>query len=351
MIVALAACHGRAAPPPRQRVIERIPATSRVVIAADGPVLAAARMRAVVDVLRPRWPPSFGCVIDTALAGDHAAAGIGEAGDLVVVIATHAKVDCPALSQLDDGLWIATLGAMHPAPPGASVLDDPAHARAHEYLLRAPLATEVLVPGARVVATAGIDPLEGWLAIDVDEATSALAEQKLRGIVDKLARTDATAKLADRITISHEGPQVIARLAGPVDTDLATAVRAALAILEAPSERPHATLVCPTLAPPIVGCAGGTALTATSLAAALAPLASVKVTPIIENERVASLRLDAPVPSLALRAGDLVLAVDGRRAASAQQLAELLDHARGTVVITLQRDAATAALEVTEQRF
>lgn len=351
VIAALAACHGRAAPP-RERVLARIPGDARVVIAADGPVLAAPRVRAVVDVLRPRWPQSFGCVIDAALASDHAAASVGEAGELVVVIATRAKVTCPMLSKLEEGLWAATLGAARPAAGGRSVLDDPAHARARTYLLEAPLAAEVILPGARVLATAGIDPLEAWLAIDVPEEASALAEQKVRGVVDKLARTNATAALADRIAVSHEGPQVIARLAGPVDVDLASAVRAALAILEAPdATKPRAVLVCPALAPPIVGCAAGTALTATSLAAALAPLAAAPVTPIIENERVASLRLDAPVPSLGLRTGDLVLAIDGRHVTSAGQLGEQLSRARGKVAITLMRDAATAALEVTESRF
>jgi hypothetical protein len=350
VIAALAACHGRAVPP-RQRVLERIPADARVVVAAQGPVLAAPRVRAVVDLLRPRWPQRFGCVIDAALAGDQAALGIARTGDVVVVIATRAAVTCPALSKVADGLWAATLGAARPAAAGASVLDDPAHARARTYLLEAPLAAEVILPGARVMATAGIDPLEGWLSIDVPEEASALAEQKVRGVVDKLARTNATAPLADRIAISHDGPQVIARLAGPVDTDLAGAVRAVLAIVETPETRPRAQLVCPPLAPPIVGCAGGTALTATSLAAALAPLAAARVTPIIENERVASLRLDAPVPSLGLRTGDLLLAIDGRHVTSAAQLGEQLSRARGKVAITLMRDAATAALQVTEQRF
>ncbi|MBL9017043.1 MAG: hypothetical protein JNL83_22850 [Myxococcales bacterium] len=351
VIAALAACHGRPAPP-RQRVLERIPADARVVVAADGAVLAAPRMRAVVDVLRPRWPARFGCVIDAALAGDHAALGIGAQGDLVVVIATRAAVTCPALSRLADSVWAATLGAARPAAPGApSVLDDAAHARARPSLLQAPLAAEVLLPGARVIATAGIDPLEGWLAIDVPEEASALAEQKVRGVVDKLARTNATVALADRIAVSHDGPQVIARLAGPVEVDLASAVRAALAILEAPEDRPRAALVCPVLAPPIVACANGSRLTATSLSAALVPLAAARLTPIVVNERVASLRLEAPVPSLGLRAGDHVLAIDGRHVTSTAQLGELLAGARARAVITLQRDAEAASLEVIEQRF
>lgn len=350
VIAALAACHGRAAPP-RQRVLERIPAEVSVVIAADGPVLAAPRARAVVELVRPRWPDRFGCVIEAALASDHVAVGATGSGDLVVVIATRAEVRCAALSKLGDGLWAATLGAAKPSAPGSSVLDDPAHARARTYLLEAPFAVEVLRPGARLVATAAVDPLEGWLAIDVSEEASALAEQKVRGFVDKLARTSATAALADRIAVSHDGPQVIARLAGPVDVDLAAAVRAAIAVFETSSDRPRVSLVCPALAPPIVGCAGGSSLTATSLSAALAPLAAVRLTPIIENERVASLRLDAPVPSLGLRAGDRLLAIDGRRVTSAAQLGEQLTRARGKVAITLLRDAATEALEVTEQRF
>jgi type II secretory pathway component PulC len=89
----------------------------------------------------------------------------------------------------------------------------------------------------------------------------------------------------------------------------------------------------------------------TTLAAALEPLSKAQVTPIIENESVASLRLDTSVPSLGLRSGDFLLAIDGRHLTSAAQLAELLPRARGTISITVQRTGTTVALRLTERSF
>lgn len=331
-------------------MLARIPAGVQVVLAADGPALAAPRMRAVIDVLRPRWPARFGCVIDAALAGDHVAVGITAERDMTVVVATRASVTCQGLSKIGDGLWAATLGAGKPATT-TSVLDDPAHARARAYLASAPIAASIVLPGANVIATAGTDPLEAWLAIDTLEAASALAEQKLRGVVDRLARTEASAAFAQKIEISHDGSQVIARLTGPIDADLALAVRRALELYGAPAARTVTAFECPPLGPPVVGCAAGTELTVTSLAAALEPLSKAQVTPIIENARVAWLRLDTPVASLGLRSGDFLLAVDGRHLTSAAQLTELLARARGTTSITVQRTSATAALQLTERSF
>ncbi len=365
VLAASAACHGRV-PPPRERVLARIPASSQVVFAADGPALAAPRMRAVVDVLRPRWPARFGCVIDAALAGEHVAVGISATRDMTVVISTRAAVTCPELSKIGDGLWAATLGAGAPthgvsmgaspstgtvgasSPPG-SVLDTSSHARARSYLTQAPLAASIVLPGVKVLATASSEPLEGWLAIETVDIASALAEQKVRGIVDRLARTEATAAFAAAIAISHDGSQVIARLTGPVDADLAACVRTVVDWYSAPSVRTAAGFVCPPLGPPIVGCANGTSLTVTSLAAALEPLIAAEASVVIQNQRVAWLRLDVAVPSLGLRRGDLLLAVEGRHLTSPAQLGEQLRLARRATTVTIQRDAVTATLQVAER--
>ncbi len=345
-LICSAACHGRTAPA-RDRVLARVPADSQIVLAADGPVLAAPRMRAVVDVLRPRWPTRFGCVIDAALAGDHVALGITAERDLTVVIASRAPIRCPSLSRIGDGLWTATLGAGRPATSG-SVLDAEVHVRARPYLRTAPLAASVVLPGVKLIATMSPEPLEGWLSIDTLEVASALAEQKVRGVVDRWARTDATAAFAAAIAISHDGPQVIARLTGPVDADLALAVRTITGWYAAPAVRAAVGFECPPLAPPIIGCANGTSLGVSSLGAALAPLVEAPVAAIIENERVAWLRLDAAVPTLGLRRGDLLLAVDGRRLTSSAQLAEQLRAARGTASLTIQRDAVTTTVKLAE---
>ncbi len=340
------ACHcGRA--PQRDRVLARIPATAQVVVAADGPVLATPRMRAVVEVLRPHWPTRFGCVIDAALAGDHVALGITAQRDLTVVIASRAAVACPSLSKIGDGLWTATLGAGTPVVAG-SVLDSDAHARARPYLRTAPIAASIVLPGASILATMSPEPLEGWLAIDTAELASAAVEQKVRGVVDRLARTEPTARFAASIAISHDGPQVIARLTGPVDADLALVVRTVSEWYAAPAVRSAVGFACPPLGPPIIGCANGTSLRVSSLGAALGPLIDAPIAAIIENERVAWLRLDAAIPALGLRRGDLLLAVDGRHLASSAQLVDQLRGARRTTSITIQRDAVTATLVLAE---
>ncbi|CAN5917459.1 hypothetical protein BH11MYX3_BH11MYX3_39340 [soil metagenome] len=341
-----AACPGRTAPP-RDRVLSRIPADSQIVIAADGPALAGPRMRAVVDVLRPRWPTRFGCVIDAALAGDHLAVGITAERDLTVVIASRAAITCPSLSNLGAGLWTATLGAGKPAVTD-SVLTGDEHARARSYLRTAPIAVSIALPGVKILAAMSAEPLEGWLAIDTLAVASALAEQKVRGVVDRLARTDATARFAAAIEISHDGPQVIARLTGPVDADLSLAARTIVDWYTASAVRSAVGFACPPLGPLIVACSNGTSLGVSSLGAALAPLVEAPVAAIIENERVAWLRLDAAVPTLGLRRGDLLLAVDGRRLTSAAQLAGQLRGARQRASIMIQRDAVTTTLELAE---
>jgi hypothetical protein len=305
-------------------------------------------MRGVVDVLRPRWPARFGCVIDAALAGDHVAVGITATRDLTLVLATHAAVTCPALSQLGEGLWVATLGAGKPATDH-SILDADPHARARAYLATAPIAASVVLPGVKILATGSVEPLEAWLAIDTLDLASAFAEQRVRGVVDRLARTDATAPFAAKIAISHDASQVVARLTGPVDADLAQAVRTIADWYTAPVVRAARGFDCPPLGPPIIGCAGGTSLTVTSLQEALAPLVAADVAAIIENERVAWLRLETPLPQLGLRKGDLMLAVDGRHLTSAAQLADQLRKARHATQITIQRDAVTATLAVSER--
>ena len=344
---ACTACHG-ASPPPRERVLARIPADSQIVLAADGQALSTTRMRAVVDVLRPRWPARFGCVIDAAIASDNVAVGISAARDMTVVIATRTAVTCPSLSKIGENVWIATLGNGKPTDSG-SVLDAEAHARARPYLATAPIAASIVLPGVKVLGTLSPEPFEGWLAIDTLEIASALAEQRVRGVVDRMARTDSTAALAKSIVISHDGRQVIARLTGPIDADLAIAVRTVVDWYAAPAVRSAAGFACPPLGPPITGCANGTSLSVTSLPDAVAPLVAAEVAVIVENERVAWLRLDRAVPSLGLRRGDRLLAVDGRHLTSAAQLGDLLHGARHATSITIQRDAVTATLELAEQ--
>src|SRR6188508_3882096 len=117
---------GGDAPAARSRVLDKIPAGVTSLGVADARALAGPRFRPLVDALRGELPAGFDCVADAALQGEQVAAGVTPSGDVTVAIATRAKVACPALSQIEDGLWIATLGR---GAPGAGAVSEQQRAR------------------------------------------------------------------------------------------------------------------------------------------------------------------------------------------------------------------------------
>ncbi|MGN6104769.1 MAG: hypothetical protein ACTHU0_06690, partial [Kofleriaceae bacterium] len=184
--IAVAACRG-AAPSARDRVLEQLPAGVELVATADSGALTDPRFRPVVDALRPLLPSSAGCAIDAALAGDAVALGVGP-GQLTLVVASRRRPDaaCSALSRIDDGLWVATLGAGAAADHGAAVATA-SFARARPYLARAPVAVAMVAAGGQLIATAQPSPLEAWMAIDTTEALAAPLEARLRDELAQLA--------------------------------------------------------------------------------------------------------------------------------------------------------------------
>src|SRR5665647_559611 len=324
LALVIAAC-GRGDPPPRERVLARIPASAMAVFAASGPSLADPRLRAVVDVLRPAWPSRLGCAIDAALAADHVALGITQARSATLVIETRAQITCPALRKLGRGLWVATLGDVAPkagAQITSSVLDDPKFARARPYLARAPIALALDVPGGSAIATATVAPLEAWLALDVHPLFADVIEKRVRGYVDGLRADPATASFHPHIAVTRTGAQIVARLDGAVDADLAVATRALIAAHANVAPRAQARFVCPPIAPPLIACEPGNILAFTALGAAVTPLIDATLAPVVANGVVDGLRLTAPVPTLGLLTGDLVVAAQGRRVAHRIALAE-----------------------------
>lgn len=347
LALVIAACGG-GDPPPRERVLAQIPASSMAVLAASAPTLAHPRLRAVVDVLRPAWPSRLGCAIDAALAADHVALGITQARSATLVIETRAKVSCPALKKLGGGLWIATLGDVG-APAGSSVLDDPKFARARPYLGRAPIALALDVPGGSAIATATAAPLEAWLALDVHPLFADVIEKRVRGYVDGLRGEPATAAFPGHIAITRTGSQIVARLDGAVDADLAVATRAMIAAHGKVAPRAQARYVCPPIAPPLIACEPGNLLAFTALGAAVTPLIDATIAPVVANGVVDGLRLTSPVPTLGLLTGDLVVAAQGRRVAHRIALAEILRHAKGSLALMIVRDGTTIQLGLHER--
>ncbi len=343
----IAACGG-GDPPAREQVLARIPATSMAVLAASGPSLAHSRLREVIDVLRPAWPTRLGCAIDAALAADHVALGISHTRSATLVLQTRAEVSCPALEKLADQLWVARLGEPD-APTAGSVLDDPRFARARPYLAAAPIAMTLEVPGGSAIATAAPAPLEAWLALDVHPLFADVIEKRVRSYVEGLAADRATAPFARKIVVARTGTQIVARFDGDVDADLAGATRAVIAAHGKVAPRARASYVCPPIAPPLLTCEPGNVLAFTALGPAVTPLIDAPFAPVVANGMVEGLRLTAPVPSLGLVTGDLVVAAQGRKIAHRISLTEILRRARGSLALTIVRDGTTIQLGLHER--
>jgi hypothetical protein len=346
VLAVVTACH-RTSPSPRERVLARLAADSELVLVADGSALATPESRAVLDVLRPQWPATLGCVIDAAQTGEQIAIGIAANEATTIVLSTHGAVRCPALSRVDD-LWIATLGGGTPAT-GPSVLDAEAFARSRPYLVSAPIAISSVVPGGKLLATASPRPLEAWVALDALPDDARQVEQLVRGYVARLAGTASTAPFAANIRVTREGPQIVARLEGHVDADLAVAVRTVLGWKDAATVRDDA-FVCPgVLTPPVVSCQGGRWFVVTALRTAVTAVIDAEVTPVVVNGSVTGLRLAAAVPSLGLVAGDVVVGADGRHVTGRSQLAEILRGTSVSTTLTVQRAGTATELRIVER--
>src|SRR5689334_17422267 len=68
-VLVLAASCNRSSGSPRERVLAKLPAASEIVFVAEGRALANPQIRAVLDVMRPQWPATLGCVIEAAQTG------------------------------------------------------------------------------------------------------------------------------------------------------------------------------------------------------------------------------------------------------------------------------------------
>jgi hypothetical protein len=341
---AVAACH-RALPTPRERVLAALPGDAIAVAAADGRALAHPRFRKLLDRAAARWPASLGCVFDAAIAGDAVAVAVDHAGNATAAIALPGPVRCAPLSQRAPGLWIATLGAGPAA--ASSALDDPRFARARPYLTGAPVAAAVL-GDVHVLAAAQPDPLDAWAAIDVaggaDPVAGAIAER-----IAALSRGAPSGALG-RLRLSRPGPgQIVVRLTGPIDDDLASALDTALAAtVDAARPEPPPAFACPPAARGVECTAGR--FRVGSLAGSLAAItADGRPAPVVVDGSVAGLRLAAAVPPLGLEAGDVVVAIAGRLVTSRTLLADWIAHARIATTVTIRRGTAEIVLEFAER--
>jgi hypothetical protein len=343
------ACHP--APTARERVLAALPSDAVAVVVADGRALAHPRVRGVLDVLAARWPASLACLVDAAAVSDAIGVTVDRASNVTALLALPRPPRCAVLSQREPGLWIATIGA-GPAAPTTPLLADPRFARARPYLQKSAIAAAVL-GSVHQLAAAQPEPLDAWVAIDVPGGADAVAAS-LADLLGRLQREPAVASLAARLRTTRPGPgQIVVELAGPVDGDLAAAVRVALAWADAGESRAPtaAAFACP---PPAGGvrCVDGTGTRyqVASLADDLAAIVSVgHPTPIVVNGLVTGLRLDAAVSGLGLRAGDVIVAMAGRVVTSRTMLADWIARARLSTTVTVRRGVAEAVLQFAER--
>lgn len=342
----VASCH-RSAPTARDRLLAKIGGDAITVVVADSRAIAHPRVRGVLDVVAVHGPSRMACVLQAAFAADQVALSVDRGANITVLVATPSDPRCAALSQREPGLWIATIGAS-PTAGKTSVLDDPRFARARPYLATAPIAAASLGE-AHLLATAQPDPVEAWLAIDVPGTAEAVA-QAIAEQIARMQREPSTTAVASRLHTAHRGDgQVVVRLEGPVDGDLAVAARTVLAWIEERTRPSAASFTCPPPAPEIT-CSNGTSYRVGSLRAELAQiLATGRPSSIVANGAVTGLRLEAPVASLGLDAGDVVIAMGGRLIASRAMLAERIAHAHGATTVTIRRGTTEKMLEFVER--
>jgi len=352
LLIASAGCHRRA-PTARERVLAGLPAGAVAVAIADGRALSHPRLRGVLDVLASRWPASLGCLVDAAVESDAVGVTVDRASNITALVALPRPPRCAALSQREPGLWIATLGA-GPAAAAAPVLDDPRFARARPYLESSPIAA-VALGDVHLLAAAQPEPLDAWIAIDVPGGADTLAQVVAEQLA-KLQREPLTQALAARLATSRTSPtQLVVRLTGPVDGDLAAAVRTGLAWADAaaagPRAAPAASFACPSPAPGVVCVDGkGTSYRVSSLAADLAPIVTVgHPAPIVLNGSVTGLRLDAQVRDFGLEAGDVIVAMGGRLVTSRTMLTDRIAHARGATTVTIRRAGTETVMQFAER--
>ncbi len=349
-LVALVACGHAGAQSARERVLAKLPADAGTVIAADARVLASPAVRGVIDVLRPRWPASLGCVVDTALASDQVGIAITADGTTIIG-AGRASIPCAAVSRIDGDLWVATIGAGTVAGGKIpAVLDDPRFARARGYLVDAPIAAtaESALLGAHVLATAQIDPLEAWLAIDAPTASGAALYSGLGNAVARLAREPTTTQLATKLVVSRHDTQVVVRLRDPGDVDLAAAARTVLGWLDAPTAHGD-KFACPPVVPPITGCRAATELVVSSLPAVIDRLSGLPLEPIVSSGAVTGLRFLADLPAFGLQRGDQVVAAGGRQVTNRDQLVEALRRDPAHATLTIRRGTTLAVFTLDER--
>jgi len=343
--MALGACISRT-PTARERALEEIPANAQVIASADGPLLATPSFRRLIDASRAKLPGDLGCVVDAALTSEAVAVGFDSRLGTTIVVVTKAFVgNCAAFSKLGADRYVATIGGGSVVSDRKqSVLGDTQWRWARDYLLTNPVAIAAELPAKRVLAVAQPDPLDGWVAIDSLEPTTIDRELNELGA---RWRSEGKMQLGTKLKTSRSGAQVVVRLDKPDVDDLIALVDDLARNANAPREARLPAFVCPPEGDTVKSCKNGTALVVPSTKRALTAMTDGELEPFVAGGEIVGLRAvhDA---SLVVRAGDVILGLDTRRAASAQQLQAMVANAGPNAALAIRRDGVDMTVTVSE---
>lgn len=346
LVGALAACASRT-PTARERALEQLPANAQVIAAADGPMLASATFRKVIDGTRGKLPSDLGCVIDTALTSEAVAVAVDTRVGTTIVVVTRAFVgNCDALSKIGNDRYVATIGGGSlVSDRKQSVLGDPQWAWARDYLVSNPVAIAAELPARRMLAVAQPDPLDGWVAIDALEPTTV--DKQLNELAARWRR-EGWSKLGTKLKTQRSGAQVIARLDKPEVDDVIALVNE-LTRDDASAAGKSPELACPPVSDSIKSCDAQThKLVVASTKQMLESMTRVDVEPMIDSGDIAGVRLLSDAHQI-LRKGDIILGMDSRRVGSQEQLDSMVEAVGPTATLAIRRDGADLSVTISQQ--
>lgn len=329
------ACHRT--PTPRERALAQLPGAAQVVAAADGEALADPAIRRAIDAARTHVAPSFGCVIDAALAGDAVAVAASRTvGATVVIATTGTPPHCPALSRVSDDLWVATTGdATVARAEEASAFAVSRWSRARGYLADAPISLAIDLGALHAVAAAQPHPLEAWLAVDAPADAAAAFE--------RAARARLAQPAFKKLELAHRGDQIVVTASHLESDDLVALAPALLDALDPPPHpEPAPDVPCPR---EVLRCIDASHYEVMSIPDFFLFL-DVGGKPVVAAGQVIGYRLDADSASF-LRRGDIVLGIDGRPVRSAEELRVLGKMPRRQVTLAFRRDGRDRVVQIT----
>jgi hypothetical protein len=350
---ALAAC-GSSTPTARERALAQLPGDAGLVATADGPALGDPTIRRVIDAARSHLPRALDCLVDVAQTGEAIAIASSPGGVTIAIITRAVVARCPALSQINDDTYVATIGegALATSRSG-SVLSAARWAPVRGYLKGESIAIAAFdVLGAQqIVFAAQPAPLDAWLAIDTANVDRA---QEVLELFRERWRTTSVS-LATRVRPTRTTTQLLVQVERLEGDDLVTIASDALTALErSATPRVATVLACPPIGRfGITSCRdGGTTYEVTALALALVGMTGGEkaLEPHVAGGDIAGLRLtETPVLGV-LRKGDVVVGLGTRRLTRKEQFSELVaeGEAEGELLVTVRREGVDFVLRFSQ---